>query len=163
MPGLARLTIETVFTAYVVPALLTPVVWLGTIASRKLHPVGASPEARIARIERAYVALGALLLALGLAAWAGVPVERGGRAMTYAAWAMYVALNLLFAGLVGAMATGYPKLPEGRRRDRLFVRFLVETAFQPIVTAGTFLLLYRLLRVVFHRTIPVLGAVQEGI
>jgi hypothetical protein len=155
---------ETIFTAFVVPALLTPVVWLARAVTRAVRHAPPRPfEARTRRLEVLYLLAGFTLLVGGLLARAGVPVERGGRPLTFFVWALYLAANLLFAGIVVAMTSGYGSVPDGRPKDSMFLRFVGEVCFQVVMTAGAFLLLYRLLRVVFHRTFPGLDVVPEGI
>jgi hypothetical protein len=61
------------------------------------------------------------------------------------------------------MMSGYASLPEGRGKDSVFLRFVGEMSFQIVMTAGAFVLLFRLLRVVFHRTFPGTEVVTEGI
>jgi hypothetical protein len=141
-----------------------PHVWFGGAVTR---PFRRAPtlafEARIRRLERASFLVGFMLVLGGLLAWVGVPVERGGRSLTFVAWAMYAAANLLFASIVMGMTSGYGSLPDGRPKDALFMRFIAEVFFQVVMTAGAFSLLYRLLRVVFHRKFPGLDVVPEGI
>jgi hypothetical protein len=159
-----KVAVETVFTAFVVPALLIPLLWLGrTVVSAFRHAPRFRFEDRFRLLERAYVILSSLLLAGGILSWAGVPVEIGGRPLTILAWIMYAAANLLFAGIVLGMTTSYASLPDGRTKDALFLRFVGEVSFQAVMTAGAFLLLFRLLRVVYHQKFPGLDVVTEGI
>jgi len=162
--SLGKVVIETIFTAFVVPALLIPLLWLvGTIVPAFRRGPRRPFDERICLLERVYLSAGALLVAGGVLSWAGVPVERGGRPLTIAAWVVYAAANLLFAGIVMGMTTGYASVPDGRAKDALFLRFVGEVGFQMVMTAGAFLLLFRLLRVVYHQKFPELDVVIEGI
>jgi hypothetical protein len=152
--------VELVFTAYAVPALLVPLVWL----ARRLFRRGAPETAN--RLNRAVAAYGIVLLGW-VGAWAavalGVPVERGGRVAGAALWLGYALLNLLLASLLVRFTAGYGSLPEGSFRDRLFVRFLSAIVAQPMATACAFAVLYRIMGLVYHLKVPGLTAVQEGI
>ena len=143
--------VELVFTAYAVPALLVPVVWL----VRRLLRGHGSGEARgtADRLNRQVAAYGIVLLAW-LSAWIalalGVPIEKGGRV-------------LVAASLLVRFTADYGDLPEGPARDRLFLRFLSAIVVQPVATACAFTVLYRIMGVVYHLKVPGLAAVQEGI
>jgi len=155
--------VELLFTAYAVPTLLVPLVWVGRRFARRGS--GRVPETSD-RLNRALAAYGLVLFAW-VAAWlallAGVPVERGGRVAAAFLWAAYGLLNLLLASLLVRFTAGYGDLPEGSSRDRLFLRFLTAIVVQPIATACAFAVLYRMMGVVYHLKVPGLTAVQEGI
>ncbi len=163
MTGFFRM-VELTFTAYAVPALLVPVVWL----ARRLRLGGRSGRhsETAAGLNRALAGYAAVLLAwLGarIVLALGVPVERGGRVAAVALWIAYAVLNLLLASLLVRFTAGYGDLPEGPSRDRLFLRFLSAIVVQPMATACAFAVLYRIMGVVYHLKVPGLGAVQEGI
>ncbi len=156
--------VELIFTAYAVPALLVPVVWL----VRRLLRGHRSEEARgmADRLNRQIVAYGIVLLAW-LGAWLalalGIPIEKGGRLAGAVSWIAYGSLNFGLASVLVGFTAGYGQLPEGPARDRLFVRFLSAIIVQPVATACAFSVLYRIMGVVYHLKVPGLTAVQEGI
>ena len=159
MTGFFRL-VELTFTAYAVPALLVPVVWL---ARRWLPGRRRETADRLNRAIAAYAIVFFAWVGLRLVLAIGVPVERGGQAAAALFWIGYVLLNLLLASLLVRFTAGYGDLPEGSLRDRLFLRFLSAIVAQPVATACAFGVLYRIMGVVYHLKIPSLGAVQEGI
>lgn len=156
--------VELVFTAYAIPALLVPLVWLvrRLFAGRR---AGVNRETADG-LNRAIGAYGIVLLGW-VAAWLairiGVPLELGGRVAGLLCWVAYAALNVLLALLLVRFTAGYGDLPEGSSRDRLFVRFLSAIVVQPMATACAFAVLYRVMGVVYRLKVPGLGAVQEGI
>ncbi len=156
--------VELIFTAYAVPALLVPLVWLVQRLFRARRPGAARETAD--RLNRAVAAYGILLLAW-VGAWValvlGVPIERGGRVAGAAFWLAYGLLNFGLAWLLVRFTAGYGDLPEGPLRDRLFMRFLSAIVVQPVATACAFAVLYRIMGVVYHLGAPGLTAVQEGI
>ena len=153
--------VELVFTAYAVPALLVPFVWLGR---RLIHRGGGSETEE--RLNRAIASYGIVLLGW-VGAWTalalGIPIEKGGRVAGAAFWIGYALLNLLLASLLVRFTAGYGNLPEGASRDRLFLRFLSAIVVQPMATACAFAVLYRIMGLVYHLKVPGLTAVQEGI
>jgi hypothetical protein len=164
VPAFWKQTIETVFTAYLVPALCVPLIWIFfALRDRHRRRPAEIVSRRLLRVQGAHAFSCAVLVAGGLLAWAGVPLEQGGRLLTAAAWVLYAIANVLFAALSVLMTVGYSSLPDGARRDTLFLRFLGLVTLQPIATAGTFSLLYRLLRVVYHRQFPWLDIPTEGL
>ncbi len=156
--------VELIFTAYAVPALLVPLVWLVRRLFRARRPDTNRETA--ARLNRALSAYGVVLLAW-LGAWAalvlGVPIERGGRVVGAILWIAYALLNFELASMLVRFTRGYGDLPEGPSRDRLFLRFLSAILVQPVATACAFAVLYRLMGVAYHLWVPGLTAVQEGI
>jgi hypothetical protein len=156
--------VELVFTAYAVPALIVPFVWLGRRLFGAARP--GAPRESAERLNRALAVYGlssALWLGCWLALSAGVPIERGGKAAGALLWAAYGLLNLGLASLLVRFTAGYGELPEGISKDRLFLRFLTAVLAQPLVTASAFAVLYRIMGVVYHVIVPGLTAVQEGI
>jgi hypothetical protein len=156
--------VELVFTAYAVPALIVPFVWLG-------RRVFAAARGRTRRepgdaLNQAVVAYG-VLAAMWLMAWLalrlGLPIEKGGRAVGALSWLAYGLVNLVLAWLLVRFTGGYGELPDGHPKDKLFVRFLSALLVQPLVTACAFSVLYRIMGVVYHVKVPGLTAVQEGI
>jgi hypothetical protein len=155
--------VELMFTAYAVPALLVPLVWI----ARRIFTRGVAAKRDTAdRLSRAIGAYGLVLLAW-VVAWValrlGAPLERGGQVAGALCWVAYGLLNVLLASLLVGFTAGYGDLPEGSSRDRLFLRFLSAIVAQPAATACAFAVLYRIMGVVYHLKVPGLGAVQEGI
>jgi hypothetical protein len=155
--------VELVFTAYAVPALIIPFVWL---ARRMLSsPSSRLPEST-APLRRA-VALNGILSAGWLCVWfalvVGVPIERGGRTAGALLWLGYGLLNVALATLLVRFTASYGGLPEGETKDRLFLYLLSAVVAQPFATACAFAVLYRVMGVVYHLSMPGLTAVQEGI
>ncbi len=156
--------VELIFTAYAVPALLVPLVWLvrRLFRGHRSGTIRETPD----RLNRALAAYGIILLAW-VSAWValvlGVPIEKGGRVAGALFWIAYGLLNLGLASLMVGFTAGYGDLPEGSSRDRLFVRFLSAILAQPVATACAFAVLYRIMGVVYHLKAPGLTAVQEGI
>jgi hypothetical protein len=155
--------VELVFTAYAVPALIIPFVWA---ARRVLSRPGSRLPETTARLRRAVTLYGALS-AVWLGIWCllavGVPIEGGGRTAGALLWLAYALLNIALATLLVRFTASYGGLPEGRIKDRLFLYFLSAVVAQPIATACAFAVLYRVLGVVYHLSVPSLPAVQEGI
>lgn len=155
--------VEMIFTAYAVPALLVPLVWL---VRRLFRGRRAGARETADRLNRAVAAYGIVLLAW-VGAWValvlGVPIERGGRLAGAIFWIAYGLLNFALAWLLVRFTAGYGDLPEGDLRDRLFVRLLSAILVQPVGTACAFAVLYRIMGVVYHLKVPGLTAVQEGI
>jgi hypothetical protein len=157
----ARL-VELVFTAYAVPALLVPFVWLARRAGRSFRPDRSRSAEGLARAGRTYGAL-----ALGwLIVWAvlrpGVPFS-GGPLTAAACWTGYGAANLALAWLLVRFTADYGSLPDGAAKDRVFLRVIGAVVAQPVVTALAFSVLYRLLGVAYRLRVPPLAAVQEGL
>jgi hypothetical protein len=155
-------TVEVVFTAYAVPALIVPGVWLAVRLLRARHP--ARPwEDILSRIESVYGALAAFWVVAGAGALLGIPVERGGTVSRVLAWGAYCALNVAFAWLLVRFTAGYSYVREEDERDRLFSKLLLIVVAQPVATACAFALLYRVMGLSYLLAIPGLPAVQEGI
>jgi hypothetical protein len=155
--------VELVFTAYAVPGLIIPFVW---IARRLLSPpVSRSPEttARLRGAVALYGALSAVWVGVWFALGIGVPIERAGKTAGVLLWVAYGLLNVALATLLVRFTAGYGGLPDGRSKDRLFLYFLSAIVAQPFATACAFAVLYRVMGVVYHLHVPGLGPVQEGI
>jgi hypothetical protein len=156
--------VELVFTAYAVPALMVPFVWLGLRLLRAVRP--AAPTATAERLNRtvaAYGSVSALWIAAGTALWLGIPLEQAGKTSGVFWWVAYGVLNAVLATLLVRFTAGYGDVPEGEAKDRLFLRFLSAVVVQPVATACAFAVLYRVMGFVYHLRVPGLPAVQEGI
>jgi hypothetical protein len=156
--------VELLFTAYAVPALIVPFVWLARrlIRARRRRPFQES-AARLSRLEAAYALLAAGWFTAWLALRLGVPIEAGGHAVGALFWSAYAALNVVLAWLLVRFTAGYGELEDGRSKDRLFLRFLSVVIAQPFATACAFAVLFRIMGVVYRMKVPGLTAVQEGI
>jgi hypothetical protein len=156
--------VELLFTAYAVPALLVPVVWLTGWLVRLARGGARNPPATVlGHLLTAYTVLAALWVGLWLAVRLGVPIEKGGQAAGALTWAAFALLNIVLAWLLVRFTGSYGEIPEGSPKDRLFVRFLTAIVAQPIMTACAFAVLYRIMGLVYHLNVPALQAVQEGI
>src|SRR5258708_26634 len=86
--------VELIFTAYAVPALLVPLVWL--VRRIFLGRPSNSALETADRLNRAIAAYGIVLLAW-VGAWValvlGVPIEKGGRVAGAVFWIGYGLLN----------------------------------------------------------------------
>jgi hypothetical protein len=162
MPIPFKQIVEAVFTSYLLPALLVPLVWLLRKIARSIWKLSTGISA-LRLLQNAYDATAILIVLAWAAGRAGLRIEAGGRPITILAWIFFGALNLLFATLAVRITGEYGKLPDGGPKDTVFLRFLGAIVAQPIATLAAFSLLYRLLRVVYHRQFPWLDVVQEGI
>ena len=164
MQNVVRPIAEILFTSYLVPALLLPLVWIaGAWRRRRAAAAGGEAGPNPRRWFTLHGGLSAALIAAWLAGALGVPIEHGGAAITLAAWLAFVALQLSFAALGVAVTRDVSAAPEGEPRDRLFAAFLGFTLLQPVGTAAALGVLYRLMRLVYHQTLPMLDVVPEGI
>jgi hypothetical protein len=163
MPTLFNQIVEAVFTAYLLPALLVPLVWLLRAIARRSIGVFSTGISSLRLLQIVYDATAALIVLAWAAGRAGFRIEAGGRPLTVFVWFLFGSLNLCFAALAVRITGEYGRLPEGRAKDIVFLRFLGAIVVQPIATLAAFSLLYRLLRLVYHRDFPWLDAVQEGI
>jgi hypothetical protein len=154
--------VEALFTAYAIPGLLVPFVWLAgrLFARRRAVPEDA---ADLARLEGYYLVVAVGWLAAWVALRAGIPLERGGSVAAALSWAAYAALNLAFARLLIGFTSGYGGVPEGPAKDRLFLGLLSMVVAQPLSTGCAFAVLYRIMGVVYHMSVPGLAPIQEGI
>lgn len=114
-------------------------------------------------MEYVYAVLALTWLVGGTAVHVGFPIEAGGRLAGTVSWGAYAALNLSLAALLVAFTRELGALPEGAAKDRLFLRFLCIVLLQPLVTASAFVVLYRIVGVVYHLDVPPLPGIQEGI
>jgi hypothetical protein len=161
MPQAMVRLVELVFTAYMVPALLVPLVWLASRTVRRRAPGETSGS--LARLEAAYAVLALAWFAAWLAVRLGVPLERGGVPAAAVSWLGYLLVNLVFAWLLVRFTSGYGGLAEGPVKDRLFLRFLALIVIQPLTTASAFTVLFRTMGVAYRLWSPELPAIQEGI
>lgn len=152
---------ELIFTAYMVPALLVPLVWIGGRLLRRLGP--RESASRLNRIQIVYAAIACVWFAGWVAVRLGLPVEQGGKFIGLLSWAIYFALNLTLSVLLVAFTGEYGALPDGAEKDRLFARFVSIILVQPVATASAFAVLYRIMGLVYHMKVPMLPGVQEGI
>ena len=154
---------ELLFTAYAVPALIVPFVWVGrkafAVRGRPLRESGAT----LNRGVKVYGGLAAVWLLAWAAVRAGIPIEKGGPAVHGLFWLAYILMNLALAWLMVRFTAGYGEVPAGPVKDRLFLRFLFVVAAQPLTTACAFSVLFRIMGVVYDLKVPGLTAVQEGI
>ena len=153
--------VELIFTAYMVPALLVPLAWVGGRIFRRFGP--RESARRLTRMQIAYAAIACLWFASWLAVRFGLPIEQGGKIVGWLSWAVYFALNLTLAMLLVTFTGEYGALPDGPQKDRLFARFLTIILAQPLATAFAFGVLYRIMGLVYHMNVPLLPGVQEGI
>ncbi len=156
--------VELIFTAYAVPALLVPFVWVAVRAFGSNRRVASLETAD--RLSRALVRYAVVSVAW-IAAWVtlllGVRLEAGGKTAGIMFWLAYGLLNVALAALLVSFTGSYGALPEGGFKDRLFLWFLTAIGTQPLATAGAFAVLYRIMGFVYHLKVPGLTAVQEGI
>lgn len=155
--------VELVFTAYAVPALLVPAVWLARRIGRAFSPENPRAARGLVRVSGVYGALALAWVAVWAAARLGVPIERAGRIATAACWAGYGAANLALAWLLVRFTAEYGSLPDGREKDRLFLRLLGAVVAQPFTTALALSVLTRVAGVAYRLDVPGLTAVQEGL
>lgn len=153
-------TVEVVFTAYAVPALIVPAVWL---TLRVIKREEGSWAGRLAWMEGLYGGIAAFWLLAGAGVLLGLPVERGGQLPRILAWAAYSALNIVFAWLLVRFTSGYGLVADEDQRDRLFSRLLLIVIAHPVATACAFAWLYRMMNLPYRLSVPGLGPVQEGI
>jgi hypothetical protein len=155
--------VETLFTAYAIPALLVPFVWLGRplLGGRRSPALDAAGS--LLRLQQLYAVLGATWFGAWLALRAGIPLESPGRLAVILSWSAYVSLNVVFACVLVRFTARYGDVPEGRAKDRLFLGLLSVVVAQPLATACAFAVLYRIMGVLYQMKVPGLIAVQEGI
>jgi hypothetical protein len=162
MPHALFKVAELVFTSYMVPALLVPVVWLVARVLRRGSPFRET-SGGLARLEATYAVLAVAWFGAWLALRLGLPLERGRGVIMVLSWLGYMAVNVVFAWLLVRFTAGYGDLPEGPAKDRLFLRFLAVIAVQPLTTASAFAVIYRTMGVAYRLWAPDLPAIQEGI
>ena len=155
--------VELVFTAYAIPALLVPFVWLAGWAWSRWGGGRSGHGEQLGQILTWYfAAVVGWLVAWGMIRL-GLPAEKGGVAAVALGWLAYGTANVLFAQLLVRFTQEYGLLPPGEATDRVFARLLSAIVAQPLMTAFAFFVLYRITGVTWSLHVPGLPAVQEGI
>jgi hypothetical protein len=154
--------IEITFAAYMVPALLVPLAWIGgwLLEWRRR---GGQPVYRVENQSRRLLWLFLVWLALFLAVLAGVPLNHGGNVAVALCWLVYAVTNVLIAWFLLTFTSAYGSIPAGRAADRVFLQFVGIVAAQPLMTAAAFSVLNNVMGVAWNAQIPALPAIQEGI
>jgi hypothetical protein len=155
--------VEVTFTAYAIPALLVPLIWLLARIRRRHSPPRIETSRELARLVSAHFALVLLWALLWGAMILGLPLEKGGAPAAIFCWTAYAVANLLLAWVLIRFTAAYGSLPESSASDALFVRLLGTLVAQPIMTGLAFSVLTRIMGVAWHLQVPGLPAVQEGI
>jgi hypothetical protein len=161
-PGFSRI-VEISFTAYVVPALMVPVILLIGWMRRTRSAPRREASQELAGLVRTHFALVLVWVFIWIAMLAGVPLEKGGSITVIACWSAYVVANLVLAWILVRFTAAYGSLPESSAADALFVRVLATLVAQPVMTALAFSVLARIMGVGWDPLVPSLPAVQEGI
>jgi hypothetical protein len=155
--------IEIAFAAYMVPALLVPLVWVvAWMLKRRLH-VDTPPAIEVEGQFRVLFWLFLVWFLLFLAVIAGASLNRGGSPAVALCWIVYAATNLLLAWFLLRFTTTYGLIPDGRAADRVFMRFIAVVVTQPLMTAAAFAVLNNVMGVTWNAQVPELPAIQEGI
>jgi hypothetical protein len=154
---------DLIFTAYIVPALLVPFVWMTLRVQRALSGHTKQPAAALAGLERFYAVFVAAWFGLWLASRIGLPLERAGRPLLLLSWIGFAGLNLVFAALMIRFTSDYGDVPDGREKDLLFLRFLGLVMLQPVTTACAFVVLYQAMGVAYRLYMPALPILPLGI
>jgi hypothetical protein len=155
--------VEVVFTAYAIPALIVPLLWLARWAGRSWFESRTGSRRALSRIVDQHSALLLAWLLLWGAMRLGVPIEKGGSLAAAVCWTGYALANILLARLLLRFTAEYGSLPPGAATDRLFVRLLGAIIAQPVMTTLAFSVLYRVSGVAWQWHMPGLPTVQEGI
>ena len=155
--------IEIAFTAYMVPALLVPLVWVWSRILNSSRRGVAAPVVEAEGQSRRLFQLFVVWLVLFLAVAAGVPLSRWGAAAITLCWAIYAATNLMLAWFLFRFTVTYGSIPDGSAADRVFLRFMAIIVTQPLVTAAAFAVLNNAMGVAWNAQVPELPAIQEGI
>jgi hypothetical protein len=155
--------VEVTFTAYVVPALLVPVILLIGWIRRKRTVPRQEASRELTRLIRAHFALVLVWTLIWTAMIVGVPLEKGGSVSLVACWTVYVVANLVLAWILVRFTAAYGSLPPSSASDALFARLLGTMAAQPLMTAFAFSVLTRIMGAAWNPLVPGLPAVQEGI
>jgi hypothetical protein len=157
--------IEITFAAYMVPALLLPLVWFVAWLHRRYVRIEGQthPEAEAEGQSRRLFWLLLLWLTLFVAVAAGVPLRRGGELVVAACWLAYVMTNVSLAWFLVRFTASYGSIPAGRAADRAFLRFIAIIVAQPVMTAAAFVVLSNVMGLAWNAQIPDLPAIQEGI
>lgn len=160
-PDLYRI-VEVAFTAYVVPALMVPLILLISWMRRRRSP-NQEASRELNRLVRVHFALVFVWVVIWIAMILGVPLEKGGSIMLAACWTAYVAVNGALAWVLVRFTARYGSLAASSASDALFIRLVGALAAQPVMTALAFSVLTRIMGMGWHPLIPSLPAVQEGI
>ena len=155
--------IEIMFASYMLPALLVPLLWVGSRVLRRMPITDGHPAARIDTQWRLLSMLFLLWLVLFLAVALGVPLQRGGMTAVVSCWTFFAATNLLIAWYLMRFTGTYALIPAGRTADQVFMRFLGIVIAQPVITAAAFVVLNEVMGVAWNLRVPDLPAIQEGI
>jgi hypothetical protein len=155
--------IEIIFTSFMVPALIMPVLWGGAWLLRRPAIADADLGARLGKTLAATICVFALWLLLVVAATAGLPLHAGGLPVVATCWLLYIGSNGLVAWLLLRFIVDYGRIQQGVTADRLFLRFVGVLAAQPVATAAAFAVINSAMGLVWNQSIPALPAIQEGI
>jgi uncharacterized membrane protein len=155
--------VEIIFAAYMVPALLVPVVWMAAWVLKRRLDRDPRPAAAAEKQSRLLFSMFLLWLLLFLAVAAGASLNRGGSPAVAACWIIYAATNLLLAWFLLRFTATYGSIPDGRTADRVFMRFIAVIVAQPVMTAAAFVVLNNVMGVAWNAQVPDLPAIQEGI
>jgi hypothetical protein len=161
MQTIVRPIAEILFTSYLLPALALPAVWSAGALARRRGAGTAVADPRPLMSLHAGIAL-ALIAGWALGA-SRVPIERGGAPLTIAAWLAFALLHFSYAAVATGVTARVSAAPDERERDAWFAAFIGLTLLQPIGTAAGLAVLYRLMRLVYHQSLPLLDVVPEGI
>ena len=155
--------VELVFTAYAIPALIVPVLWLARWVGRRSFGSRAVSRHALGRIVDQHYALVLAWVLLWGAMRLGLPIEKGGSLAAAICWTGYALANVLLARLLLRFTAEYGSLPPGAATDRLFVRLVGAIIVQPFMTAVAFSVLYRVTGLTWQLHVPGPPTVQEGI
>jgi hypothetical protein len=155
--------VEIIFAAYMVPALLVPLVWVAAWAFKRRLGADIRPAVEAEKQSRLLFSLFLLWLLLFLAVVAGVSLSRGGGPAVALCWFIYAATNLLLAWFLLRFTATYGSIPDGRTADRVFMRFIAVVVTQPVMTAAAFVVLNNVMGLTWNAQVPDLPAIQEGI
>jgi hypothetical protein len=156
-------SVELAFTAYMVPALLVPVVWVAAMIFKRRRRDNADPLHELTRQWWLLAGLFGMWLLLFLAVRAGAPLSHGGGAAKWLVWTAYVATNLVIAWFLLRFTSRYGSIGKGAAADRLFGRFLIIILAQPLMTAAAFVVIETAMGVSWNGQVPQLPAIQEGL
>ena len=158
---------DLIFTAYVVPALLVPFVWIALRVGRAPRARTKHPAAALARLERVYAVFVAVFVTSWLGLWLatriGLPLVHAGRPLLVLSWIGFAGLNVIFAALMIRFTSDYGDVPDGREKDLLFLRLLGIVMVQPVTTACAFAVLYRAMGVSYRLLVPGLPILPLGL
>ena len=133
--------VEITFTAFMVPTLLVPVVWIAGLLLKGRMPGSEEPATELNRHWRILLCLFLIWLLLLLAVVARIPLNLGGSAAIVLCWVLYVSTNLLLAWYFVRFTARYGSIPAGAQADRVFLRFVSVVVTQPLMTAAAFAVL----------------------